>query len=94
MLREIAEMGLSVAEALGRRVKARLEAGEPINRPGEDVGRSFELIAHEVRQAILMEARLYRDQPPPAPTRERPVTDPALKEALERASRAKPSRLN
>jgi hypothetical protein len=78
ILDELTEMGLDMARALERRVRAQAARGEPLSAPGgEDVGLAFERLAREICQGVLLSAKLEeRMRPRAAPPNRRPA--PAL----------------
>ncbi len=90
ILRELAEMGLRQAEAL----MVQIEAGATVTRRGEDIVKTFERVVHEVRQTILMEARLYRDLRALDSARKPRVESSAPKAEVKRPARARTSRLH
>ena len=61
VLARLTEIGMRIAEALGRQIEAKIEAGtaeDAVLKPGEDPTTAFNKIALTVRRTVALEAKL------------------------------------
>jgi len=91
MLQRLAEIGMELAEAVGRQAleqaKAASEPAETPRQPGPDLGLVFTRLSRSVRQTVALEARIAEE-----PLTPRAVSAAALDKQAERVALAETDR--